>query len=158
MFLKRSAGDRAVGFLDGLKKRAGQKDDALRIATLSKAITIYNQDGVPIVSQLDSLDEVSRKAMEGGFLVAITQFSNMKLADEDQMTTISFESKENGTFVITKTHHFIGSLLWQEHLGLPIDFSKNALASLVQHLESSCKAEDTEAVQRHVQQFIATFF
>jgi hypothetical protein len=147
-----------VGFLDGLKKKAGQKEEATRIAALSKAITIYNQGGVPIVSQLDTLDEVSRKAMEGGFLVAITQFSNMKLADEDQMTTISFESKENGTFVITKTVHFIGSLLWKDGLGLPIDMSKNALAGLLQHLETSCKTEDTEAVQQHMQQFITTFF
>jgi hypothetical protein len=147
-----------VGFLDGLKKKVGQKDEATRIATLLKAITIYNQGGVPIVSQLDSLDEVSRKAMEGGFLVAITQFSNMKLDDSDQMTTISFESKENGTFVITKTVHFIGSLLWKESLGLPIDLSKDALSGLLKHLETSCTAEDTEAVQQHAQQFITTFF
>ncbi len=147
-----------MGFLDGLKKKAGQKEEATRVAALSKAITIYNQGGVPIFGQLNTLDEVSRKSMEGGFLVAITQFSSMKLADEDQMTTISFESKENGTFVITKTVHFIGSLLWQENLGLPIDQSKNALTGLLKHLEASCKADDIEAVQQHVQQFVTTFF
>ncbi len=147
-----------MGFLDGMKKKVGLKDEASRIASLMKAITIYNQGGVPIVSQLDSIDEVSRKAMEGGFLVAITQFSHMKLDDADQMTTICFESKENGTFVITRTVHFIGSLQWQEDIGLPIDVSKSALSGLLKYLETSCKAEETELVQQNVVQFITTFF
>jgi hypothetical protein len=143
-----------VGFIDRLKK-PGQKADALGLARMLKAITVYNQGGVPIVDQLDSIAEVSRKAMDGGFLVAITQFSNMKLADEDQMTTISFESKENGTFVVAKTVHYIGSVLWQEGFGVPLEQSKEALTGLLKRLEASCDPEDIETVQRLVRDFIA---
>jgi hypothetical protein len=124
-----------------LKQKGGHKGDGLDLSRLSKAMTVYSQGGVPIVNQLDSMDEVSRKAMEGGFLVAITQFSNMKLADENETATI------------TRTPHYIGSLLWREDIGVPIEPSKAAILDLLKHLEVSCNAEDLESVQRCVQQY-----
>jgi hypothetical protein len=136
-----------------LKQKGGHKGDGLDLSRLSKAMTVYSQGGVPIVNQLDSMDEVSRKAMEGGFLVAITQFSNMKLADENETATITFESRENGTFIVTRTPHYIGSLLWREDIGVPIEPSKAAILDLLKHLEVSCNAEDLESVQRCVQQY-----
>ncbi|NMC07201.1 MAG: hypothetical protein GYA24_18435 [Candidatus Lokiarchaeota archaeon] len=143
-----------MGFLDRMKK-VGHKATGDALAKLLGTITVYNQGGVPVVGLLDSIDEVSRKAMEGGFLVAITQFSNMKLADGDQMTTISFESRENGTFIVTKTARYIGSMLWQDTSGVPMDAAKEALAELLRRLEASIDPEDQDGVRKLVKDFIS---
>jgi hypothetical protein len=122
--------------------------------SLSKAISIYNHGGVPIVSEFESNDDIDRRSIEGGFLVAITQFSNMKLPTGIQPSTITFESKERGTFIVARTDHFIGSLLWRKDLGVPMSQSKTALIDLLKHLETSCNCEDPDDVQSQVEQFM----
>ncbi|MBN2151882.1 MAG: hypothetical protein JW839_10575 [Candidatus Lokiarchaeota archaeon] len=142
-----------MGFIDRLK-RAGQRAGGPGLARLLKTVTIYDQGGVPIIDPLDTVDEVSRKALEGGFLVAVTQFSSMKLADDDQMTTISFESKENGTFVVSRSQHFIASLLWRGDSGVPFEQAKEALTDLLRLLEKAGKSADAESVQRLLKDYV----
>ncbi|HME51492.1 MAG TPA: hypothetical protein VKM55_04700 [Candidatus Lokiarchaeia archaeon] len=124
-------------------------------SNLSKAISVYNQGGVPIARDLDSTDDIDIRSIEGGFLVAITQFSNMKLQDGVQPSTITFESKTQGTFIVKRTEHFIGALLWRKDIGVSITQSKKIIIDLLNYLETSCDCEDVECVQSHVQQFTA---
>ncbi|MHA1793844.1 MAG: ADP-ribosylation factor-like protein, partial [Promethearchaeota archaeon] len=120
----------------------------------TNAISVYNSGGVPIISHLDDTANIERKAIEGGFLVAITQFANIKLSDDQSINIISFESEENGTFLVAKTKHYIGSLLWHEDLKVTIEQSKNALKDLLEHLENNCKHDDPENVAFHVEHYI----
>lgn len=114
---------------------------------------MYNQSGVPLVSDLDTSDDIERRSIEGGFLVAITQFCNMKLPNGEKPSTVTFESHERGNFIVARTEHYIGSLLWRKDLGIPIDKSKAAIIDLLKYLENCCDYTDMESVQSHVQQF-----
>ncbi|MFX0101276.1 MAG: ADP-ribosylation factor-like protein [Candidatus Hodarchaeota archaeon] len=120
---------------------------------LTKGISVYNKGGVPIISQLDDVDNIERKAIEGGFLVAITQFCNLKMEDDEETNIISFESQKNGTFLVARSQHYIGSLLWQENLGVPIEQSKAALKDLLHHLENTCNHENEENIAFHVEHY-----
>lgn len=122
---------------------------------LTKAISVYNKGGVPIISQYDDLDEIERKAIEGGFLVAITQFCNMKMKpDDEDMNFIVFESKKAGSFVLARSAHFIGSLLWREDLNVTLEQSKIALADLLNHLEDNCDCSNEDQVSFYIEHYV----
>ena len=124
---------------------------------LTKAISVYNYGGVPIMSHFDDLDDIERKAIEGGFLVAITQFCNMKMSPpspDEKMNIISFESKSSGVFLVVKSEHFIGSLLWREDLDVSIEQSKTALVDLLEHLEANCDCDNDDNVAFYIEQYV----
>jgi GTP-binding protein SAR1 len=122
---------------------------------LTKGISVFNGGGVPIVSQFDTTtDEIEKKAIEGGFLVAITQFTRLKMDASDETNIISFESEGSGTFLVAKSQHYIASLLWTNDLGIPIEQSKTALLDLLDHLEITCIHEDVNNVAFIVEQYI----
>ncbi|MHA1681087.1 MAG: ADP-ribosylation factor-like protein [Promethearchaeota archaeon] len=120
---------------------------------LASAISVYNRGGVPIINQLEDVDDIERKAIEGGFLVAITQFCKMKLSDGEETSIIAFESKNSGTFLVAKSKHYISSLLWREDLKVPMEQSKEALMDLLEHLETTCDFEDENSVAFHVEHY-----
>lgn len=118
------------------------------------AVSIYTNGGVPITTEIDQ-NKFERVALEGGFLSAITTFSQMKLPDDGQTKFILFESKENGTFIVARSVHFIGSLLWYKDLGVTVDQSKVALGDLLTHLEASCATADETTVSFHVEHYVS---
>lgn len=108
----------------------------IKKSVVAKAITVYDHSGIPLV--MNSNDEqVDQQILEGGFLSAITAFANMKMAN----TNIKFESQENGTFVIMRSNHYIGALLWTSDLDTPLDYSEEALKDLLEHLENTSNGE-----------------
>jgi GTP-binding protein SAR1 len=122
----------------------------------TKAISVFNNGGVPIVSELDASETVEREAIEGGFLVAITQFTKMKLEPTDEINIISFESQDSGTFLVARSLNFIASLLWTPDLDVTIEQSKSALKDMLEHLEVTCETpDDTDKVAFHVGQYIS---
>jgi len=133
--------------------QAPEQEKQSQRSKLSKVISVYNQGGIPIVRDLESKDNIDLRAIEGGFLVAITQFSNMKMQSGEQPSTITFESKERGTFIVKRTEHFIGALLWRKDIGVTITQSKQTIVDLLTYLEKSCDWDDVESVKEHVAQF-----
>lgn len=122
---------------------------------LTKAISVFDHGGVPIISHVDDDDDtIERKAIEGGFMVAISQFCNMKLGENEGTNIIAFESESNGTFLIARSSNFIASLLWREDLEIPMDQTKSALQDLLEHLEQFCKDSNEEGVTFHVEHYI----
>ncbi|MBD3188062.1 GTP-binding protein [Candidatus Bathyarchaeota archaeon] len=121
---------------------------------LTKAISVFNHGGVPIISHVDDDSTIERKAIEGGFMVAISQFCNMKLGENEETNIIAFESAKNGTFLIAKSSNFIASLLWREDLEIPMAQTKDALKDLLEHLEQFCKESNEEGISFHVEHYI----
>jgi hypothetical protein len=106
------------------------------------------------VSELDASETIEREAIEGGFLVAITQFT--KLEPGDDINIISFESQDSGTFLVARSQNFIASLLWTEDLDVSIEQSKIALKDMLEHLEATCETpDDTDKVAFYVSQYIS---
>jgi small GTP-binding protein len=114
---------------------------------VAKAITIYDDSGIPLV--INSNDaQVDQRILEGGFLSAITAFANMRMAEN---TNIKFESQDNGTFVIMRSNNYIGALLWTSDLDTPLDYSEDALKDLLEHLENTSNGskDDVELKVAH---------
>jgi small GTP-binding protein len=122
---------------------------------MAKAISLFNYGGVPILSQFDrDQDAVETKSIEGGFLMAITCFANMKMCS-DETKVITFESAGHGTFIVARSLHYIGSLLWDKSLGVPIEHSKSAVKEMVEHLETVVSnPEDDSSVAFAMQQYV----
>ncbi|NMC08632.1 MAG: GTP-binding protein [Candidatus Lokiarchaeota archaeon] len=118
---------------------------------LAKAISVFDKGGTPIVTTYNR-NEIERVAIEGGFLVAITQFSKMKM-NEDEESIITFESEKNGTFIVAKSKNLIGSVLWTADLGVPLEQSKSALKELLSHLETNASCSDTNSIAFHVEHY-----
>ncbi|MBN2154180.1 MAG: GTP-binding protein [Candidatus Lokiarchaeota archaeon] len=118
---------------------------------LAKAISVFDKGGTPIVTTYNK-NEIERVAIEGGFLVAITQFSKMKM-NEDEESIITFESEKNGTFVVAKSKNLIGSVLWTTDLGVPLEQSKSALKEMLAHLEANAACSDTNSIAFHVEHY-----
>lgn len=119
------------------------------------AISVFTGDGIPIITEWDQ-NRFDRAELEGGFLAAITQFSQMKLPDDPGETKfILFESKENGTFIVARSINFIGSLLWYKDLSVTVDQSKVALGDLLRHLETSYVDADQDTISSHVEDYIS---
>ncbi len=118
---------------------------------LAKAISVFDKGGTPIVTTYNK-NEVERVAIEGGFLVAITQFSKMKMNDDEE-SIITFESEKNGTFVVAKSKNLIGSVLWTSDLGVPLDQSKSALKEMLAHLEANASCNDMNSIAFHVEHY-----
>ncbi|HME55692.1 MAG TPA: ADP-ribosylation factor-like protein [Candidatus Lokiarchaeia archaeon] len=119
------------------------------------AISVFTSGGVPIITECDQ-NRFERVALEGGFLSVITQFSQMKLPEEEGETQfILFESRENGTFIVARSKDFIGSLLWYKDLGVTVEQSKIALGDLLNHLENSCADADQDTISFHVEHYVS---
>jgi small GTP-binding protein len=118
------------------------------------AISVFFGSGDPIITEVDQ-NRFERVALEGGFLAAISQFSEMKLPASFGNTFITFESKENGTFIVAKSVHFIGSLLWYKDLGVTLEQSKEALGDLLDHIERNCCDADTATISFHIEHYVS---
>ncbi|MHA1682910.1 MAG: ADP-ribosylation factor-like protein [Promethearchaeota archaeon] len=128
--------------------------ESINKTTFASAISVFNSTGTPIVTELDEA-KYERQALQGGFMVAIGQFSEMKLPDDSGTRFITFESKENGTFIVAKSMNYIGSLLWTDDLKVTMDQSKQALKDLLEHLEDTCNPNETETVAFHVEHYVS---
>ena len=99
---------------------------------VASAISIYNTGGIPLVTQTKNDDEFNEKAIEGGFLSAITSFAQNKIGG----SAIKFETETGDMFIVRKSDKFIGALLWKKELSVPVEESEDALRELLNHLES----------------------
>ena len=126
--------------------------ESITKTTFASAISVFNSNGTPIATELDET-RYERQALQGGFMVAIGQFSEMKHPEDAGTRFITFESKENGTFIVAKSKNFIGSLLWTSDLGVTMDQSKQALKDLLEHLEDTCNPSEIETVAFHVEHY-----
>ena len=117
--------------------------------SVAKSISIYNNQGTPLTVQGKSNDGMKSTQFEGGFLSAITAFAETK----NNSSCVKFQSEDNGTFLIIKTKNFIGALLWNDALEIPIDVSEEALQELLDHLESSKVYQQPESVPLMVEQY-----
>ncbi len=117
--------------------------------SVAKSISIYNNQGTPLTVQLKDDDDIKSTQFEGGFLSAITAFAETKIHN----SCVKFQSEENVTFLILKTENFIGALLWNDALEIPIDVSEEALQELLDHLESSKVYQAPESVPLMVEQY-----
>lgn len=125
--------------------------EQVRKNVLAKAISVFDQGGTPIITTYNK-NEIERVAIEGGFLVAITQFSQMKM-HEDEDSMIMFESEKNGTFIVAKSKHLIASVLWTQDLGVPLEQSKAAVKDLLAHLEANAACGDADSIAFHVEHY-----
>ncbi|MHA1764817.1 MAG: ADP-ribosylation factor-like protein [Promethearchaeota archaeon] len=117
---------------------------------VASAISIYSNGGIPLITQAKNEAEVDKNILEGGFLSAITAFAEMKVNN----SVIKFESENNGTFLILKSQNFIGALLWNDQLDIPMDVSEEALKELLNHLESIQVYKKPEEVPDVVEQYV----
>ena len=117
--------------------------------SVAKSISIYNNQGIPLTVQGKNNDGIKSTQFEGGFLSAITAFAETKI----NSSCVKFQSEDNGTFLIIKTKNFIGALLWNDALEIPIDVSEEALQELLDHLESSKVYQQPESVPLMVEQY-----
>ncbi len=117
--------------------------------SVAKSISIYNNQGTPLTVQGKNDDSIKSTQFEGGFLSAITAFAETK----NNSSCVKFQSDDNGTFLIIKTKNFIGALLWNDALEIPIDVSEEALQELLDHLESSKVYQQPESVPSMVEQY-----
>ncbi len=121
----------------------------IRKKVFTNAVSIYNAGGVPIV--MHSSGDINGLILEGGFLSAITSFSQMKI---EGANTIQFKSEENGTFIVAKSKHFIGSIFWNDDLLVPVEQTEAALKDLLSHLESTITDfQNDNNIEFQVQQY-----
>jgi hypothetical protein len=117
---------------------------------VAKAVSIYNSGGVPLVTpKTNNNSEADKSVLEGGFLSAVTAFAKMK----NQSSSIKFESDIKGTYIVLRSPNFIGSLLWNKELKVPIDESEEALKELLEHLENIVPRDGTDDIDHYVQDF-----
>lgn len=122
------------------------------------AISLYEHSGEPILSQMLEDHEINQKALEGGFLSAMTSFSNHKFGENNGNSVIKFESEEHGTFLVARSPHYIASILWTEDLGETIENSKDALLELLAHLEDSCPdPTERQKICQYSQHYMTNF-
>ena len=124
----------------------GQK---IKKNSVAKSISIYNTTGTPLTVQGKSEEDIESTKFEGGFLSAITAFAETKVNN----SCVKFESPDNGTFLILKSNNFIGALLWNDELEIPIDVSEEALQELLNHLESSKVYQKPESIPSIVEHY-----
>jgi len=117
--------------------------------SVAKSISIYNNQGAPLTVQSKNDDGIKSTQFEGGFLSAITAFADTKVHN----SCVKFESDQNGTFLILKTENFIGALLWNDALEIPIDVSEEALQELLNHLESTKVYQTPDSIPLIVEQY-----
>ena len=129
--------------------------EVIEKSVFAKAISIYNKGGAPILlhTQVNDDAEVNQKALEGGFLSAITSFSQMKM-EANEMQIIHFKSEDSGTFVVARSTHYIGSLLWNEMLGVELSQSEDALRGLLNHLEKNANPNDDDSIKFITEHYI----
>ncbi len=128
----------------------------LKKNVFAKAVSVFDNSGDPIVTEVSNMVEIEKKVIEGGFLVALTQFSS-NFDERKDISVITYESQSDGTFIVAKSKSFIGSLLWTQDLGSTIENSTDALKDLLEHLESTCQYnqnKDKENVTFHVRHFV----
>ncbi|MCP4762505.1 MAG: GTP-binding protein, partial [archaeon] len=91
--------------------------ELIKKTVMAKAISIFDKAGLPLITR-SSENELDEQILQGGFLSAITSFANTQLDSH----SISFK-KENGTFLVIRSENYIGSLLWNQDLSIPIEES-----------------------------------
>jgi small GTP-binding protein len=127
--------------------------DEIKRNAVAKAISIYNTGGIPIITESQTMEEINEKALEGGFLSAVTHFAKNKMGGN----AIKFETDTGDTFIVRKSDNFIGALLWNHTLPVPIDESEDALKELLNHLETCMPGANdpnqTEQVKYFLQQY-----
>ena len=121
----------------------------LKKNTVTQAISIFDPSGLPIITTSKSDIDNDRDILEGGFITAIAHFGKMK----NNANCIKFESENNGVYVIKRTENYIGALLWDTSLDIPINDTESALDDLLNHLETSIKFKDHEEVAYYVNQY-----
>ncbi len=124
----------------------GQK---IKKNSVAKAISIYSTQGTPLTVQAKDEDSIKSTQFEGGFLSAITAFAETKI----HSSCVKFESPQNGTFLILKSENFIGALLWNDALEIPMNVSEEALKELLDHLESTKVYKEPKDVPLIVEQY-----
>ena len=124
-------------------------DHQTRKNSVAKSISIYNNQGTPLTVQSNNDDGIKSTRLEGGFLVAINTFAEQKIHN----SCVKFESDHNGTFIILKTHNFIGSFLWNDDSELSIEDSEETLEEILSHLESIKAYREPDLVQFIVEQY-----
>ena len=121
----------------------------LKKNVVASAVSIYNKGGVPLISKARNDEQLNNDVIQGGFLSAITSFANMKMGN----TSVKFESDKTGTFIIKSSLNFIGALLWNPRLSIPIEESEESLNELLNHLECMVEKDDPEMVSFYVTQY-----
>ena len=114
--------------------------------SVAKSISIYNNQGTLLSRNVEG---IKSHQLEGGFLVAITAFAEEKI----QNCCVKFESEQNGTFLIFKSMNFIGALLWNDELDLPIENSQLVLDELLEHLELTKAYREPESIPFRVERY-----
>jgi small GTP-binding protein len=112
----------------------------LKRSSVAAGISIYHRSGIPIVMKAKNEQDIDKEVVEGGFLSAITSFANMKLGD----SCVKIESKDCGTFLVLSSQNFIGALLWDKKLDVPIQESEDSLRDLLSHLETLAPRKDNQ--------------
>jgi hypothetical protein len=122
----------------------------LKKNVVAKAVSIYNSGGVPLITpKINNNYDTDKNVLEGGFLSAVTAFAKMK----NNSSSIKFESDIKGTYIVLRSPNFIGSLLWNKELKVPIDESEEALKELLEHLENIVPPDCTDDIDHYVQDF-----
>ena len=121
-------------------------DQQIKKNSVTKSISIYDNQGTLLSRNVEGM---TSSQLEGGFLVAITAFAEEKIHN----CCVKFESDQNGTFLILKSKNFIGALLWNDELDLPIDISENVLDELLDHLESNKACRNPELIPSIVEKY-----
>ena len=117
--------------------------------SVASAISIYSTGGIPLVTKYVNENDAADSCCEGGFLSAITSFAGLKMGNN----TVKIEGEDKNTFIIHRSTHFIGGLLWNTSLNIPIEESESALKELLIQLENTANCEDVDDVSFHVTQY-----
>jgi hypothetical protein len=85
--------------------------------SVASAISIFNNSGIPIITQAKNENELNREIINGGFFSAVSNFAKLGLGLND--ASVKFESPSTGVFIIRRSEHFIASILWHDMYQLP---------------------------------------
>ena len=129
--------------------------DEVKKTKFSRGVSLFTRDGMPITSKRDDSAVIDQEMLDSGFTIAVSQFAKTFDGDSDaNPASIGFyENAENGTFIVGKSAHYIGSLLWTKDLGILIDQSKAALKDFLEHLENTCRSCEPDIVAQIVCQY-----
>lgn len=116
---------------------------------MAKAISIFDKGGSPIVIQTDELSK--QELFKGCMYAAITEM--FKTLNGGTPLNMMGNCESGEIVLIHKTENFIGTLVWTKDLDVDMKTARDALESLMEHIEGLGHNKDLEDVKMHIVQY-----
>ena len=116
---------------------------------VANAISLFDLDGIPVLSSGKDEKEMENDRLVGGFYTSITTFAQMK----NFASSIKLESDNGDIHIIKKNNHFIGALLWNKILNLPLHDSELILDEFLEFMDQNMNSNDPQDISNQISQY-----